>query len=111
MEVDPSALFSILFLDKDQFTDYSEDDLVNLEYEFLGNESLLGEIQGVWTDVTMLIMRDAYAYNGKNYTANVTIFVALGDSADAGLDGTLALAVAPVTDDWQSVSVMAQLEN
>ena len=37
MEVDPSALFTVLFLQKSYFTDYADDQLVNLNYTFLGN--------------------------------------------------------------------------
>ena len=46
----------------------------------------------------------------QNYTANVTIFVALGEAPDAGLSGTLSICVTPNTDDWEMVSIMAQLE-
>ena len=38
MEVDPSALFTVLFLEKSYFTDYNEDDLINLNYTFMGNK-------------------------------------------------------------------------
>ena len=37
MEVDPSALFTVLFLDKSYFQDYTDDQLINLNYTFLGN--------------------------------------------------------------------------
>ena len=37
MEVDPSALFSILFIEKDRFAQYDESALVNLNYTFLGD--------------------------------------------------------------------------
>ena len=38
MEVDPSALFTVLFLEKTYFTDYDESQLINLNYTFLGNK-------------------------------------------------------------------------
>ena len=46
----------------------------------------------------------------KSYTVNVTIFIALGTPPDTGLDGTLSICVTPNTDNWKSVSFMAQLE-
>ena len=38
MEVDPSALFTVLFLEKSYFTDYDESQLIHLNYTFLGNK-------------------------------------------------------------------------
>ena len=46
----------------------------------------------------------------KIFSADVTIFIALGTPPDAGLQGTLSICVTPVTTNWQSVSIMAQLE-
>ena len=34
----------------------------------------------------------------------------MGTPPDAGLDGTLSICVTPVTTNWTSVSLMAQLE-
>ena len=39
MEVDPSALFTVLFLQNDVFTNYTTDQLVQLDYAFLGDET------------------------------------------------------------------------
>lgn len=50
LEVDTSALFSVLFVDKDTFTDYETGDLVELDYTFLGDVPML-KTEGVWTDV------------------------------------------------------------
>ena len=41
MEVDPSALFSILFLEQDVFPDHTESDLKSLNYTFLGDQSII----------------------------------------------------------------------
>ena len=54
MEVDTSALFSVLFVDGTTFTDYSTDDVKELDYTFLGNEPMLVR-KGVWTDVQIAI--------------------------------------------------------
>ena len=39
LEVDPSALFTVLFLEPDEFTDWKKDDLVPLNYTFFGKET------------------------------------------------------------------------
>ena len=109
MEVDPSALFTVLFLSKDVFTDYNETtDLVNLNYTFLGNVPQV-EMQGVWTDVIMKLKNSGDNSTGTEhvYTADVTIFIALGTPPDAGLDGTLSICVTPNTTEWKRVSLMA----
>ena len=41
----------------------------------------------------------------------VTIFVALGDPPDAGLEGTLSLSVLPNTDHWRKVSIIRNLKD
>ena len=40
LEVDPSAFFSIIFLDKSEVT-YEESSLVNLDYNAFGNHTLI----------------------------------------------------------------------
>ena len=37
LRVDPSSVISILFLEPEFFTDYNNDDLVVLDYTYLGN--------------------------------------------------------------------------
>ena len=56
LEVDPSALFSILFLDKDEFEELNipEDSIRTLNYTFFGDETLV-ERQGAWVDINMQI--------------------------------------------------------
>ena len=41
LEVDPSALFSMIFVDSESFTDYTTDDLVTLNYTFYGDTVIL----------------------------------------------------------------------
>lgn len=41
---------------------------------------------------------------------DLTIFVAFGNPADAGLDGTLSVCILPETGDWVDVSIMQKLE-
>ena len=66
-------------------------------------------MQGVWTDVEISIANDQTA-DSKVYSANFTIFVALGSPPDAGLSGTLSICVTPNNTEWKQVSLMAQLE-
>ena len=111
MEVDPSALFTVLFVDKSVFTDYQESDLVTLDYALIGNIGQLDPIQGVWTDCEVQMTNTIEeTHESQNYTVNVTIFIALGKPPDTGLAGTLSICVTPNTDNWRLVSFMAQLE-
>ena len=55
MEVDSSALFSVIFLSKEVFTDYDDSELKTLNYTILGSEPQITDIQGVWTDISMTI--------------------------------------------------------
>ena len=111
LEVDPSALFTILFLDPD-LVEYNKEDLVNLDYNVFGSTSLLGDVQGIWMDVYIGIpqsLRDIHVI-GNWYEAEITIFVAFADPADSGLDGTLSICILPETGDWKEVSLMQKLE-
>ena len=56
LEVDPSALFSILFVDKAEFDamNISKDSRRTLNYTFFGDETLV-EREGAWVDVNMHI--------------------------------------------------------
>ena len=36
MRIDPSISFSVLFIEPDYFTDYDDDELVDLDYTYLG---------------------------------------------------------------------------
>ena len=76
MEVDTSALFSMLFIANDTFTDYDKDELVTLNYTFMGNTEM-ATYQGVWTDVTVNITANSTDPNSKTYSADLTIFVAI----------------------------------
>lgn len=111
MEVDPSALFSVLFVDGDTFTDYSPGELIDLDYSFLGSGPMI-KTSGVWTDVQMVIPKLYGVTDEANYvTVDVTIFVAIGNPADTGLDGTLSVCVVPSTPNWSKVSIFPQLDN
>ena len=56
LEVDPSALFSILFVSKTEFEGMNipDDNLVTLNYTFFGDETLI-EREGAWVDINMKI--------------------------------------------------------
>lgn len=107
MEVDPSALFTVLFLSPDVFTDYQTSDLKTLNYTFLGDVNQY-QLSGMWTDVEISLTNDENS--DHPYEADVTIFIALGTPPDAGLSGTLSICVTPNTTNWKTVSLMAQLE-
>ena len=104
LEVDTSALFSVIFVSKQTFTDYDASDLKYLNYTFLGDEQML-QYQGVWTDVRMTIPKTT-GDTEDTHQLNVTIFVALGDAPDAGLDGTLSLMMLPDSGSWSNVSTI-----
>jgi hypothetical protein len=96
MRVDASVLFSIIFVERQYVGDIDENDLVTLEYKMLGDTSLLNDVQGVWTDVTVTIpQKIALIHSEELFTIDVTIFVALGPSPDAGLDGVLSICITP----------------
>ena len=113
LEVDPSAVFSFIFIPEDSFTDPIGDDRVSMNYTFLGNEVMLA-FDGVWVDVNMTIPTDVYNDTLANYTVSLTIFCALTNSThqppDAGLNGTLGVAVTPNNLYWKEISVLTQLE-
>lgn len=111
LEVDPSALFSIIFVAPELFTDYDPDyDIVALNYTLLGSE-VMKMYKGVWVDVKMTVPTDLNNLSEKNYTADLTIFVAITDlPPDSGLQGTLSVAVTPELPGWKAVSLLYQLE-
>lgn len=104
LEVDTAALFSVLFVSKQTFNDYDASDLKYLNYTFLGDEQML-QYQGVWTDVRMTIPKTT-GDTEDTHKLDVTIFVALGDAPDAGLDGTLSLTMLPDSGSWSNVSTI-----
>ena len=107
MRIDPSISFSVLWLEPDYFTDYSDDELVDLDYTYLGVQPQLS-FKGVWTDVTILIPHAANST--RNTTVDFTIFLAIGTPPDHGLDGMLSVCVTPLTWDWYQVSLMGKIE-
>ena len=107
LEVDTSALFSIIFVDEASFTDYTEDDVVTLNYTFLGSEPMVIR-QGVWTNVQMTIQAQADSTDPSNEitVSDIVIFVAFGNPVDSGLDGTLSLCYVPSTNaSWDAVNI------
>ena len=56
MEVDPSALFSILFVEPHTFASMGvpQKSMKTLNYTFFGDETLL-EFNGTWVNITMTI--------------------------------------------------------
>ena len=55
LEIDPSALFSIIFMQRSNFPEVQDEDLRTLNYTYFGPENMLDGYQGVWTDVTIVI--------------------------------------------------------
>ena len=110
LEIDTSALFSVIFVSNSTFTDYNaETDLRTLNYTFLGNQPMV-TYQGVWTDVQITIPKKTGVTDASNYsTVNATIFVALGEPVDAGLDGTLGITIVP--SKWDQISVIANIDD
>ena len=117
LEVDPSALFSILFLDHDEFNQMNipTDSLKTLNYTFFGDETLV-EREGAWVDISMQIDHSddpadiGLNLNTKDYDVDLTIFVAKGN-IDNGLNGTLSVCVTPNNDNWSKVSLMDKLQS
>ena len=94
MRVDPSAVFSILFLEPDFFTDYNESDLVLMDYTFLGSfpQALY---RGVWTDVKIKIPHKRGKAVTRKTEVDFTLFVAIGTPPEHGLTGVLSICVLP----------------
>lgn len=107
MRVDPSVLFSMIFIPEEYFTDWTEDELVTLDYTYLGNVKQV-VYKGVWADVVVHIPHHRAL---TDYTeVDLTIFVAIGFAPESGLDGILSISVTPSTDDWYLVSLMGRIE-
>ena len=108
MRVDPSAIFSILFLEPEFFTDYDESDLITLDYTFLGkNPQML--YTGVWADITIKIKHHVGS-ESEVTTVDFTIFVAIGTAPEKDLDGVLSICVLPAQGDFLDVSLLAVIE-
>lgn len=88
LKVDASAIFSILWQQKMPPT-VSEDDLIELDYGYYGNEAY--KARGVWSSARMNITDTDSEEHAKQFSINVTIFIAYGKSPETGLDGLLAL--------------------
>lgn len=85
LEVDPSTLFSFIFVSNKTFTNYEESELVTLNYTFMG-EVEMSTFEGVWTDVEITLYSNSSDPDSKRYTADITIFVAITDTPpDSGL--------------------------
>lgn len=70
MLLDPSALFSVLFIEEESFPDIGEDTkIVNLNYTMLGDQPLL-ETTGIWFNVTVTIPHNYDNEDIEDETAN-----------------------------------------
>ena len=56
-----------------------------------------------------MLIPEAIGYSTVSHNVDVVIFIAIGDSPDSGLRGTLGLCISPQTTDWKEVSLMAAL--
>lgn len=54
LEVDPSALFSFIFVSNTTFTDYNEKDVMTMNYTFLGSAEMMS-YTGVWVDTNITV--------------------------------------------------------
>lgn len=104
--MDPSALFTVIF-DPD-FTDFSETDVRQLNYTYYGSETM-ELLSGAWVDASLYFSKDPDDTTVDPFEVDLTIFVVNSTAVDAGLDGTLGIAMVPNFGDWQQVSVMDYL--
>jgi hypothetical protein len=112
LEVDATAIFSILFLDSDSFppSRYEESDLRTLNYTVMGKPALITELTGVWVDVQIYIRHGTLSSN-TYYTAEFTIFVAITNTPpNHGLNGILSVCVTPQSGDWLQSSLILALQ-
>ena len=107
MLVDPTATFTILFVP--QFTDFAESDVRTLHYTYYGTEEMYA-LQGVWVDASMHFDKRDSTSSVYDFLLDITIFVSNSTSPQAGLDGTLGLAISPTLADYDKVCVMHQLD-
>ena len=54
----------------------------------------------------MVIPHSKSEVDSVKYVANFTIFIAIAESPEAGLDGTLSICVTPDYPEWNEVSLM-----
>ena len=78
-----------------------------MDYTFLGDQTQV-EFEGVWADVTINIAHDDTIVG---YTsADFTLFIAIGKPPDKGLDGVLSIAVLPMQEPFNSLSLITNIE-
>ena len=111
MEIDPGAIFSVLFLSDDVYPDIpaSQKDTYperTLNYTTLGNQTIY-QTTGVWINTTIYLPTSLE--DDKERNASLTIFLARGSSPDQGLDGVLSIAITPNYTDYMATSLMLQL--
>ena len=63
----------------------------------------------MWADVEIYIPHSTKD-SGASYIANFTIFVAIGESPQNGLNGFLSVCVTPDFGDWRQSSLMHVLQ-
>ena len=111
MEIDPGAIFSVLFLsdEKYPYIPASQEDTYperTLNYTTLGNQTIY-QTTGVWINTTIYLPTSLE--DDKERSASLTIFLARGSSPDQGLDGVLSIAITPNYTDYMATSLMLQL--
>ena len=106
LKVDATAVFSILWQEKIP-AGVDESNLIDLDYNYYGDESY--SAKGIWSSATMNITDNENYQIGegaKQFSINITIFLAFGKSPETGLDGLLALGQSNI----DPVCIVCQLE-
>ena len=84
LTVDPSAIFSIIFVDT---TLNTIENPITVDYSFYGENDYT--IQGEWQEVSCTIQFD----NEEPVTFTLTVFVSYMASPETGTDGFLGMAI------------------
>ena len=84
MEMDPSAIFSIIFLDTTLIT-IPDEDKRTLNYTFYGQNDF--NVTGHWQNLTY-----TFTLEGQAISVDVTTFVVYSSSPETGVSGSIGMA-------------------